>query len=869
MKRFYQTMSRILIVLLVALIPLMSVAQQQQQKKKDEPKKETKKEAAPKKNPAPTNCYWAITLFPSLNQFNGDLSKNLWINDKWTLGGGVMATHQFGRTIGLRLKVAYTPLTGEVDKKFVYDYGDLGVLSNPFGHYISKKFNVSVWETDLQMTVNWVNWILGSKPDRFFSSYIILGGGLDHAKGTRINTLDHNTDAYLGNKDHTVSDDILARGNNDGIGKWDLNVKAITGIGFDFNLNKNWSINPEFVWRWTNSDALDMTIAGSKEIKNDMYSSFNLGITYKFAYCGCNIKQMAKTYEGIKYETTPSVLTEKGDSVTVTVKGTVPPKFFCERATMYWQPVVKYDGGTLPLKPVTLKGEKVTGDGIMIPYKTGGSFTYTTVFPYKPEMANSELVVAPIAYDGKGKVVASKDEIKAKYPNIEMPSRLLAPGIIYTDKRIAADMKPLVGDHGYVKDIIESKTGVIYYKVNVYNLDLKFGINKTDAAKDVLKQYNEFVKQGWKIKDITIDGWASPEGEETLNANLSENRAKTADTYMVDQFKTWMKEAEKGNKNKKEVKEKIANAAKDVNFVINHHGPDWNGFLKNVQASNIKDKDKILNVINSAGDNKKKEEEIRNMLVIYPELEEKMLPPLRRAEMTANLYKPSKSDEEISQLAVSSPDKLTAEEILYAGTLTNNNDTKLTIYENAVRVYPNNWKALNNAACANIEKGNYDKAASELQKAAAIAPNNGLIENNIGVVALKQGDLKKAETQFKKAQQLGENENYNMGTVAITKGDYQKANSQLANAKCTYNLGLAQLVAGNTAAAQTTLSCAPQSPETFYMLAVCGARAKDTKAMYENLTKAVTGDPKLKDQARNDKEFYNYANTQDFKNIVK
>ena len=91
-------------------------------------------------------------------------------------------------------------------------------------------------------------------------------------------------------------------------------------------------------------------------------------------------------------------------------------------------------------------------------------------------------------------------------------------------------------------------------------------------------------------------------------------------------------------RDKKEVKEKIEAAGKDVNFVLNHHGPDWNGFLENVRASDIKDKDKILNVINSAADEKKKEQEIRNMILIYPQIEENMLPPLRRAEITANAY---------------------------------------------------------------------------------------------------------------------------------------------------------------------------------------------------------------------------------------
>jgi len=275
-----------------------------------------------------------------------------------------------------------------------------------------------------------------------------------------------------------------------------------------------------------------------------------------------------------------------------------------------------------------------------------------------------------------------------------------------------------------------------------------------------------------------------------------------------------------------------------------------------------------MNVINSAASQAKKEQEIRNMIVIYPEIEANMLPPLRRSIIKAVCFEPRFTDAELSQMAVNAPEKLKVEELLYAGTLTNDNDTKLKIYDNAARLYADNWKALNNAAVANTNKGNLDKALSLLNKAAEKAPNNGIIENNLGVVYSKMKDFQKAEAQFKKAQQLGENTNYNLGVLMIPKGDYQKANTLLANATCSYNLGLSQLVSGNIQGAETTLKCAPQNPETFYLLAVIGAKKADTKMLYENLIKACQ-DANLKAQARTDREFYNYMNTPDFQAIVK
>ena len=100
---------------------------------------------------------------------------------------------------------------------------------------------------------------------------------------------------------------------------------------------------------------------------------------------------------------------------------------------MYFQPTLKYDGGSYALKPITIMGEKVTGDGPQIKYKEGGSFTYTTTFPYKPEMASSELTVSPLIYEPKDyKAIPKKDDIKTNTKSMELSFRDLAPGIIHT-----------------------------------------------------------------------------------------------------------------------------------------------------------------------------------------------------------------------------------------------------------------------------------------------------------------------------------------------------------------------------------------------------------------------------------------------------
>jgi len=851
MKKFYRNLSKVLIVLLVALIPALAFSQGENT------------DAKKVRNTAPSYSYWSVQAFGGIMQFNGDLSKNLWINlgdNAMGYNYGLVFTKQFTRVIGVRARIAHGKLQSKIEGKYVWDF------DNGTPTYIHKKFVAYPWETDLQVTVNWLNWILGYKPERVFSSYAIFGVGADQTIGHRTDLLLNQDDAWIGHKEDYAQKNLM--GNTSGLFKHNLEFKVGAGIGFDINIHRNWSINPEFYWRWRDGDILDMTHGGSRQIINDMYSSLTLGLTYKFGYRGGNLKEMAKRYGEVKYEVSPAVLTEKGDSAMVTIKGIFPEKYFAQKAGMYFQPALKYDGGQLDLKPMNLMGEKLSGDATMIRYKEGGSFTYTSVFPYTPELNTSELVVAPLIYEAKETIIPKKDEIKMKDKFIELPSRDLAPGVIYTPTRISNQLVTLIADHGYQKEVIDSKTSELYFPKNLYKWDPKFGINKTSAAKEALANQDAFLQQGWKMKDIEIDGWASPEGEETFNVGLSENRAKTANTYMIDQYKSWVKEANKDNKDKKAVKALVDAAGSDVNFVVNHHGPDWNGFLKNVQNSDLKDKDKILNVINSTQSEAKKEQEIRNMILIYPEIEEKLLPPLRRAEIKSNLYEPRLPDQEISDLAVSDPKKLKVEEILYAGTLTNDVKDKVAIYENAARVYNDNWKTQSNAGVANLTAGNYVKAADYLEKANSLSPNNGIVINNLGVAYTKMGDYAKAESYFNKAKQLGENENYNLGVLMIPKGDYQKASQMLSGATCDYNLGLLQLVSGNTSAAETTLKCAPQTAETFYLLAIVGAKKNDTGMLYEYLMKACQN-KELKAQARGDREFYNYANTPEFQNIVK
>jgi SpoU rRNA methylase family enzyme len=131
---------------------------------------------------------------------------------------------------------------------------------------------------------------------------------------------------------------------------------------------------------------------------------------------------------------------------------------------------------------------------------------------------------------------------------------------------------------------------------------------------------------------LILIAWASPEGEVQYNQDLSDRRAKAANNYLTEQLKKALNDMAKKKKiktNSKEYKDALQVIS---SYVINltARGEDWEGFMNAVNNSNIKDKNIIMNIVNSHTDLQKREQEIRNMAVIYKEIEKGILPSLRR-----------------------------------------------------------------------------------------------------------------------------------------------------------------------------------------------------------------------------------------------
>lgn len=563
---------------------------------------------------------------------------------------------------------------------------------------------------------------------------------------------------------------------------------------------------------------------------------FVLAIAAMFSLTNCNgLKKMIENAEDINYSVNPEVLEMHGGEVAVSIKGNFPEKYFNKKVTATITPTLVYEGGEKALTPVYVQGEKIDGNANVIEYKTGGSFSYTDKFDYQPEMRRSTLELRITATKGK------KTE--------EFAPEVIAEGIIATPDLVKMVGKTSAANDKFVKDIPDSKMGLVNYDKN--RAELKFTERKRDeivALKDFVAEVNEDERK--EFTGVELISYASPEGTIEMNTKVAGDRSKTIDNFVKTEFK------------------KIEDFKKDDFFKYLVTEEDWEGFKKAVSESDLADKDMIIRVVNMNTDPVKREEEIRNMTATFEELEKLIHPMLRRSEVVVNIMLIGNTDAEIDSLFNADPEKLTVEELLYLGKLSEDNAKKLAVYTKTTELFPKEWRGFNNLACIQYKEGNIAGAKTSIEKAKSLEAN-ATVFNNLGNVALAEGDLETALTNYQSATGVPE-ASAGQGVIAIKAGEYDKA-ANFYGEGCCFNAGLAKILSGDFDGAIKAADCGADKDDAynFYIKAIAGARKGDTDVLFNNLRTACTKDASLKELAAKDMEFYKYFENDTFKTIVK
>jgi outer membrane protein OmpA-like peptidoglycan-associated protein len=539
----------------------------------------------------------------------------------------------------------------------------------------------------------------------------------------------------------------------------------------------------------------------------------------------------------LDYKVTPNPLEMHGDSVRVKVDVTFPEKGIKKKAKAEITPML---GGTA-LKTVTVLGEKAEGNGDKIQYKPGGKMVYEDVVAYKPEFENADLMVT-------GKVYKGGKEKEGAFTDTK-----IADATIITPFLVNKDFKVV-----YAKDEFKRVTEQTY--VAQINFDKGKSVVKPTELKDKdIVDYSKWLTAAQTnpkiaIKTINVTGYASPEGEVAKNDNLSTERAEAGK-------KATMELAKKAKNDK----------AQTEVYNLSGRGEDFDGFKKELQASTMNEDEKnlIIRVLEMNSDPATRETEMRNMGKTFTFLDKNIFPKLRRSEITTVYDLTGYSDEELKAVSMATPDSLDLEELLFTATLTNDLNEKLRLYNVAIKNYPSDYRAFNNAGAVLYQQNKMSDAKAQFEKANSLKDNT-ISKNNLGAVAGVAGDRTKAKQLLGQAKGAGSEVSYNLGILNIQDGKYADAVSNFGSDN-SFNKGLAQMLNGSADVAVKTIdaSADKESAQGYYLKAVAAARQNNVDAVVSNLKNAFGKDGSLKAKALKDREFLKFAENAAFTGIVK
>ena len=538
-------------------------------------------------------------------------------------------------------------------------------------------------------------------------------------------------------------------------------------------------------------------------------------------FTGCNcFKKMAKNPSAITVTCTPDVLVLNNGKVAADVTAEVPAKYFNKKAALKVTPALVYEGGITKGNTLVLQGEKIADNGLLVKNGENVSIKRHIEFDYKPEMqaSNLVLIVEVKCKSGKCKEFTL---INANNGEIIGAETTLTPAEY--GLTIAKGINTLQGDLDFAAAMQTSANNYKRVTTVVTKADIVYKINSSRVAKkavatEELKSLKAGVvdnKSNDRVaQSLYVNGYASPDGPEKFNDKLSEKRSKTG---------------------LQAVEKLLADAGLNIDAAA--YGEDWEGFQAAVAASNIADKELILQVLKMYSSSAERAKEIKNMAAVFKSLTTDVLPQLRRAQVVNSADVTGWSDEEmIAFIKEGKISTLKLEELLHIATVSDE-VAEVALVE---ATKSGDARAWNNLALYYAKAGNYNKAIECLNKVdnTAVAELN----NNYALAYAADGDVAKAEGYAANASAEAK------ALVAAAKGDYTTAAQTL---KSGYNAAIVNFQNGNLAAAKQCIA-SDNSAKADYLRAVIACKEGDVNGAKAQLNSAISKDASLKAKAAKD-----------------
>ncbi|MEE0864951.1 MAG: hypothetical protein U0L61_07450 [Alistipes sp.] len=558
---------------------------------------------------------------------------------------------------------------------------------------------------------------------------------------------------------------------------------------------------------------------------------------------GCNcFSKMAKNKDDVQLTCTPEVLVLNNGKVDADIKITFPAKYYNQKAVVKVTPVIVFEGGEVAAATQYFQGSKVDDNYTVIDKNMGGEYTIHATFPYDERMACSVLQLrAEIKCpQGKCKEFTLVNLNNGAIPTEEQAALLAAGGAeAEALKRefgltIAQGVNTLQRDIDYATAMQNMPSGYQNVITVVTKADYVYAINSSTLSRratqtDELAAFqqnvaeqsgNERVQQ-----NIYVQGYASPDGPEKFNDELSAARSASGQRAAEELLK-------------------------DLGIELDAaaYGEDWDGFAELVAASDIEDKEVILSVLGSYKSSADRELQIKNMSNVYGALKEEILPQLRRAQLINSSDISGKTDEEMVALVRAGKfNELDEKELLHIAST-----GKLTAEENVVTLEAaakeyQSATAYNNLGVAYAVVGEGEKAAAAFQSAVEAGGNASQLNNNLALANLMNGNTEAAKGYVNGASVETK------ALAAAAEGNYAQAQSQLDG----YNAAIAATMNADYTAAKQAIA-QDQTAKADYLRAIIATKQGDFTTATAELKSAISKEASYAERCKKDVNLRGY-----------
>lgn len=355
-------------------------------------------------------------------------------------------------------------------------------------------------------------------------------------------------------------------------------------------------------------------------------------------------------------------------------------------------------------------------------YRTGkvDEIHYQAMTPYAEWMDNASVVMGEDLCGCCSELLMNNDDLLTQ---LDMAPKVFEPLFVYVQPEVETVKTRNVKGSAFI-DFPVNQT-VIYPEYRNNPSELK----KIQQTIDVVKNDPDT-----KITAISIKGYASPEGSYANNTRLAKGRTEALKKYVQELYHF------------------------DPSIFTTAYEPeDWEGLERYVEASDLADKEGILDLIAGDEEPDRKDASIKRR---YPDtyafLLKNCYPALRHSDYTVEYIVRSYTDvEEAKRIMKTAPGKLSLQEFYtIANTYESGTPAYNEVFETAVRMYPDDETANLNAANVAMNKRDLTAARNYLEKAGT----GKEAEYARGVLAALEGNYAEAQTHLQQAKTMGVSE---------------------------------------------------------------------------------------------------------------